>query len=245
MIGRPLLEAAVTSASAAAAAIRAGADRVELCSALEVGGVTPSQALLEATLATGAETHVLVRCRPGDFVFDADEVDLMCGEAASVTAAGAAGVVIGALGDDGLLDLDVIARMAAAARAIRTDVTVTIHRAVDVSADPIRCAAALAASAIAPDRILTSGGAPAAGEALAVLHRMVSAAGPIGVMAGGGVTVSAIPAIVDAGVSAVHLSAKRRERDHWALDPQIVAASRAALERSGRHGPTSSAHLSE
>ncbi|MFC4242335.1 copper homeostasis protein CutC [Gryllotalpicola reticulitermitis] len=225
-----LLEIAVTSDLAAALAQAHGADRVELCTALELGGVTPSQAAIEATVETGAQTHVLVRCRAGDFVYDDDEVRLMCREAADVVRAGAAGVVIGALDAAGELDLAAIERMADAARSARSDVSVTVHRAIDASADPVRSAARAAASAVRATRILTSGGRPSAGDAVDVITRMVAAAGAVQVMAGGGVTVDAIPRLTAAGVAAVHLSAKRRERDHWSLDPAIVAAARAALD---------------
>lgn len=226
---RPQLEIAVASDAAARLADAHGADRVELSTALELGGVTPSQALTEATLETGAETHVLVRCRAGDFVYDDDELRLMCREAAALVRAGAAGVVVGALDEAGELDLAAIERMSDAARAVNPAVAITVHRAVDASADPVRCARSLAASGIRPRRILTSGGRAAAGEATAVIAQMVAAAGPIEVMAGGGVTIAAIPALVATGVAAVHLSAKRRERDHWSIDPTLVTAARAAL----------------
>jgi len=225
-----LLEIAVTSDAAAARARAQGADRVELCTALELGGVTPSQAAIEATVDSGAETHVLVRSRAGDFVYDDDEVRLMCREAADVVRAGAAGVVIGALDAAGELDLAAIERMTDAARAVRAEISITVHRAVDASADPVRSAARLAASALRPTRILTSGGRAAAGDAVDVIARMVAAAGAIQVMAGGGVTIGAIPHLVAAGAAAVHLSAKRRERDHWSLDPAVVAAARRALD---------------
>ena len=142
---RPQLEIAVTSATAAAQAIGHGADRVELCVALETGGVTPSQALVEATLATGAESHVLVRSRPGDFLYEPDEVALMAQEAATLVRAGVHGVVIGALTEAHTLDLSAMRIMADAARAVRADVSVTIHRCIDASRDPIEAATALAA----------------------------------------------------------------------------------------------------
>ena len=225
----PLLEIAVTAPTAAATALALGADRVELCSALELGGVTPSQALLEAALEAGGETHVLVRSRPGDFVYAADEVELMRREARAVVRAGAAGVVIGALTPAGELDLEAIAAIADAAREARSDVQITVHRAIDASADPVRCAAALATSPLAPTRLLTSGGAEAVGDALDVVRAMVAAAGPVQVMAGGGVTPAVIPALLGVGVAAVHLSAKRTVREHWELDPAVAAAARAGV----------------
>ncbi len=229
----PELEIAVTSASAAAAGLARGADRVELCVALELGGVTPSQAVVAATLEICAQTHVLVRARPGDFVYAEDEVAQMSREAATITAQGAAGVVIGALRPDGRLDLDTTARIADAARSMRPDVAVTVHRAIDACNDPVEAVADLVASGLGVIRILTSGGAVAAGDGIATIASMVATAeGRIQIMAGGGVTLATIPAIVAVGVDAVHMSAKRPCRDHFTLDPELVTAARTLIPTS-------------
>jgi copper homeostasis protein len=227
------LEIAVTSDTAARLALAHGADRVELCTGLEVDGVTPSRGLRDATIATGAPAHVLIRSRPGDFVYTADEVRVMAADAADAVGRGAAGVVIGALREDGTLDLDALRVLADAARSARADVEITVHRAVDAvatGADPVRSAAALAASDLRPTRILSSGGRAAAGEGADVLAEMVAVADGIQIMAGGGVVPAAIPALIGAGVSAIHLSAKGPERDHWTIDPAVVAAARAAVD---------------
>src|SRR3954469_20996195 len=218
----PALEIAVTTASAAAAALAGGAARVELCTALEIGGVTPSQAVIEATLEVGIGTHVLVRARAGDFVYDTDEVAQMAREATIVTAQGAAGVVVGALRQDGRLDLDAITRIAGAARTVRPDVAVTVHRAVDAGIDPVAAVTDLMGSGLDVTRLLPSGGAAAAGDGIATIAGMVAAAdGRIEIMAGGGVTLATIPALVAAGVDAVHMSAKRPHRDHFTLDHRL------------------------
>jgi copper homeostasis protein len=231
----PELEIAVTSASAAGIAIARGADRVELCAALELGGVTPSQALIEATLAVCAETHVLVRARPGDFVYAAEEVEQMSREAATTTAQGAAGVVIGALSPDGHLDLDAIARIAGAAREAQPNVAVTVHRAVDACADPVTAITDLIASGLGVTRVLTSGGAIAAGDGITTIASMVAAAGGhIQIMSGGGVTLAAISGLIEVGVDAVHMSAKRPCRDHFTLDPGLVEAASTLVASSGR-----------
>lgn len=251
MSARPALEIAVTSPAGARAARENGADRVELCTALELGGLTPSAALVEAVAAVGLPVQVLVRCRPGDFVHDAEEIALMAAEVRSVIASGAAGVVIGALTADGALDTDAVARLAEAARASGRPVEVTLHRAVDQSADPVATAALLPSLGLT--RVLTSGGAPAAAEELAVIGAMVAAAPGVQVMAGGGVRLADIPALASAGVASVHLSAKTRaprrlgsswiplgaggasaEQDtHFVTDPEVVAQARRALEAVG------------
>lgn len=242
---RPALEIAVTSPAGARIALAHGADRVELCTGLELGGLTPSAALVEAVAAVGLPVHVLVRCRPGDFVHDAEETALMAAEVRSVIASGAAGVVVGALTADGGLDTDAVARLAAAAHDAGRPVEVTLHRAIDVSADPVATAALLPGLGLT--RVLTSGGAPAAAQGLARLAAMVEAAPGVQVMAGGGVRPADIPALTAAGVAAVHLSAKRRaaprrggawiplgaaaEQDtHFVTDPAVVAEARHMLE---------------
>lgn len=229
------LEIAVTTASAAGAALAGGADRVELCTALELGGVTPSQAAIEATLEVCADTHVLVRARPGDFLYDTDEITQMAREAATVTAQGAAGVVVGALRPDGRLDLDAIARIVGAARTVRPDVAVTVHRAVDAAIDPVAAVTDLVGSGLGITRVLTSGGATAAGDGMATIAGMVDAAdGRIEVMSGGGVTLATIPALVAVGVDAVHMSAKRPHRDHFTLDHRLVEAASSLIATSVR-----------
>ncbi|WUS99428.1 copper homeostasis protein CutC [Streptomyces sp. NBC_00708] len=248
MSPRPALEIAVTSPAGARAARENGADRVELCTALELGGLTPSAALVEAVAAEGLPVQVLVRCRPGDFVHDAEEIALMAAEVRSVIASGASGVVIGALTADGALDTEAVARLADAARASGRPVEVTLHRAVDQSADPVATAALLPSLGLT--RVLTSGGAPAAAEGLATIAAMATAAPEVEVMAGGGVRLADIPALASAGVASVHLSAKTRaprragsawvplgaggtsaEQDtHFVTDPEVVARARRALE---------------
>ncbi|MGW1183790.1 copper homeostasis protein CutC [Streptomyces drozdowiczii] len=251
MSPRPALEIAVTSPAGARAARENGADRVELCTALELGGLTPSAGLVEAVAAEGLPVQVLVRCRPGDFVHDAEELALMAAEVRSVIASGAAGVVIGALTADGALDVPAVARLAEAARASGRPVEVTLHRAVDQSADPVATAALLPSLGLT--RVLTSGGAPAAAEGLATIAAMAAAAPEVEVMAGGGVRLADIPALVSAGVASVHLSAKARaprrpgsawvplgaggtsaEQDtHFVTDPGVVARARRALDLAG------------
>ncbi|MFF4765584.1 copper homeostasis protein CutC [Streptomyces sp. NPDC001255] len=245
---RPTLEIAVTSAAGARVARDHGADRVELCTGLELGGLTPSAALVESVAAVGTPVQVLVRCRPGDFVHDAEELALMTAEVRSVIASGARGVVIGALTAEGTLDVEAVARLRDAAREADPAAEVTLHRAIDVAADPVGTAALLPALGLT--RVLTSGGAPAAGQGLDRLAAMVAAAPGVRVMAGGGVRPADIPTLLAAGVDAVHLSAKRRapvrggaawvplgvssasaEQDtHFVTDAGVVAEARGALD---------------
>ncbi|MGH3354101.1 MAG: copper homeostasis protein CutC, partial [Nocardioides sp.] len=144
------LEIAVTSEAGACAARTGGATRVELCSALEVGGITPSQGLVEAVLDAIGDTdaddgwqgvHVLVRPRPGGFRYSWEERDLLRREAEMVLEAGADGIVIGALTEHGDPDVDWIRQLAHLAAGY--DATVTFHRAIDLTADPVAAIRAL------------------------------------------------------------------------------------------------------
>lgn len=251
--GMPALEIAVASPTGARTAQHGGADRVELCAALELGGVTPSQGLIEAAVETGVAVHVLVRPRPGDFVYDADELALTERELRAAIRSGAAGVVVGALTRDGRIDRPAVARLAALARAEHPAIRVTVHRALDHSSDPVLALADLAGLPAESriDRVLTSGGASRAGLGLETLRRLVDSGSGIEVMAGGGVTIADIPLLVGVGVHAVHLSAKRTvtaaptsgtrpalgaqdAAAHSVTDAAIVAEARATLDAAVR-----------
>lgn len=235
------VEIAVQDAAGARLAIDAGADRLELCQALGAGGLTPSIALIEATCAAvgGDRVNVLVRPRGGGFVYDADEVALVAADVAAAVAAGAGGVVVGALDDDGLLDRRALRRWRDAAG----DAAVVFHRAIDASADPDAVFDALCDERV--DRVLTSGAAPRTADGIDRLARFVRRGGDrIEVMAGGGIVPDDIPAIARTGVAAVHLSARGRAgldaaagpgggaEGHDVTDPDVVAAAVAAARPS-------------
>lgn len=239
------LEIAVTSPDGARTARDNGADRVELCSALELGGLTPSEGSVALTVESGIPTFALLRCRPGDFVYDASEIRTMEREARCLAAAGVAGVVVGALQEDGSVDVDGTKRLIAAARGVAPAVRVTFHRAIDHAGDPVEVIAGLADLGV--DHVLTSGGADTALEGAQTIARMSGAARCVGITAGGGLTPSTIGTVVGAGATAVHMSAKlRRERAsragvslgasdtgnaYFVTDAATVRAARAALER--------------
>ena len=210
------LEIAVQDADGAAIALEAGADRLELCAALGLtGGLTPSMATIKSVVAVGLPVHVLVRNRPGGFVYSADEVSVMAADVAEVIEAGAAGVVIGALTVGREVDVVATAQMTQAARvaalAVGRDIEVTYHRALDVCDDPASQLKVLAD--IGVDRVLTSGGAAKAPDGAEVLAELVNAQSGVQIMAGGGVSVESIPSLIGLGVDAVHLSAKAVKPD--------------------------------
>ena len=176
-------EACCTSLEAVLAAERTGAQRVELCERLEVGGVTPSEPLLRSVLgATHLPVNVLVRPRGGDFVYTEEETQAMLEAIRLCRELGVNGVVIGALTSAGEVDLPLMRRLIAAARPL----SVTFHRAFDETADPL--AALEDVIALGCDRLLTSGHAPDAFTGRALIGELVRrAAGRIVVMAGCGV----------------------------------------------------------
>ncbi|GAA1697988.1 copper homeostasis protein CutC [Fodinicola feengrottensis] len=195
------LELSVDTLEGAVAADRLGVDRIELCSAAALGGLTPGPGLLAAVLdRTTAQVHMLVRPRDGDFRYAPEEVETLVKDVAHAVSAGAAGVVVGALTATGDLDLPVLAELVAAAGGR----SVTLHRAIDVCRDPLAAVENVAELGI--NRVLSSGQAVRAEDGIAVLAGMVRvAAGRVAVMACGGVRAANAGAIVRAtGVRDLH-----------------------------------------
>ena len=175
------LEVCVDSTASALAAKRGGADRLELCADLIIGGTTPSLALVRQVKAeTGLPVRALLRPRFGDFCYDRYELAQMAETAAALVQAGADGIVTGVLTPEGELDVDALrpiyAAARAAAKAAGRPVVCTLHRAFDVCKDPF--AALEAAKALNLGTILTSGQAASAPAGASLLRRLVEAAGP-------------------------------------------------------------------
>ena len=127
-----LLEVIATTVGDAKAAARAGADRLELVTAISEGGLTPGIGLIEAVVAAvPIPVNVIVRPHSRSFVYDADDLRVIERDVRAAVAAGANGVVFGALDARGDVDLDALARIAAAANGR----DLTFHRAFDVSRD--------------------------------------------------------------------------------------------------------------
>jgi len=210
-VNRLQLELAVQDAAGARVARAVGADCVELCSALRAtGGVTPSMATIEHALAVGPlPVHVLVRCRPGPFVYTHEELTTMGRDAVLAARAGAYGVVIGALTEAGAIDIDATIYLRDAVWAAMPTVQVSFHRAMDVAIASGQAAAAMDdLMRLGVARVLTSGAAARSIDGLATLGRLAKqAAGRIQIVAGGGVRPEDVEALARAGVDAVHMSA--------------------------------------
>lgn len=177
-----VLEVCVDDADGLAAAIAGGADRIELCSALGVGGLTPTRGFMHLAARSPIPVNAIIRPRIGGFVYSDDEIAVMLDDIEAACEAGLAGVVIGASSPDGSLDRATLQRLIRAAAKL----DVTLHRAFDLVPD--FHAAVETAIDLGFSRILTSGGARHAEAGLPVLQRAAEVgAGRISIMPGGGV----------------------------------------------------------
>lgn len=185
----------------ALAAEEGGAERVELCAALEVGGLTPPEELIAASVARlRIPVFVLVRPRAGSFVLSRSELVATVEGIRRVASLGAAGIVAGALTPEGRVDVPATAEMIAAAGGL----PFTFHRAFDEVADQAEALEALIGLGVG--RVLTSGGAETAEAGAGRIGALVrQAAGRIGILAGGSVRAHNVAALVRAtGVAEVH-----------------------------------------
>jgi len=203
-----LLEICVDSYESAVRAASAGADRLELCGELLVGGISPSPYLIrQVQRAVEIPVNVLLRPRFGDFCFTKEEKEVLLEEVEFCSLVGVNGVVIGALTGYGDLDVEFLRQCADRAGGMK----LTLHRCFDVCRDPFE--ALEQAVRLGFDTILTSGQAAKAPEGLPLLKQLKhQAAGRIHIMAGSGVSPSNIPAIFRAtGITHYHFSAKKSE----------------------------------
>lgn len=147
-----ILEVCIDSLASARAAVRGGADRLELCGALALGGLTPYTELLRQIRR---ESDIAIRClmrpRAGDFLYTTEEIELMAAQIRELKSAGADGFVIGCLTAEGDLDYDAMNPLIEAADGAG----LTLHRCIDVSRDPVKTY--LDAKEMGIDTVLTSG----------------------------------------------------------------------------------------
>lgn len=191
------------------AAVAGGAGRIELCSGLLDGGLTPSIATIEFAVNSGLqEVNVLIRPRPGDFLYSDYEVSLMERDIELAVKAGATGVVIGALTPDGEVDKKLCERLITKARIVNPRTNVTFHRAFDLVRNPEKSLEDVIC--LGCDCILTSGLAPTALAGAGMLRDIVSlAAGRIRIMAGCGVNPGNAETIIrKSGVGIIHSTAR-------------------------------------
>lgn len=203
-----ILEVAVDSLASARAAIAGGADRLELCGALAVGGLTPYAELLKQVRA---ESNINIRClmrpRGGDFLYTKEEILMMAAQIENLRKLGADGFVIGCLTAEGELDGKAMEPMLKAAEGTG----LTLHRCIDVSRDP--CKTYLDAKELGIDTVLTSGAAGSSLQGMETIGKLLQlrdeVQGPE-VLIGGGVKATVISAFKERfpGACAFHMSGK-------------------------------------
>ena len=200
----PLLEVLVDSVESARAAASGGADRLELCQNLFEGGTTPSAGLLATVRrAVDLPCQVMIRPRGGDFLYSECEFEVMRHDLLVARELGAAGVVLGLLRADGTVDSERTLELVNLARPM----TVTFHRAVDMTRDPLEALETLIG--IGVDRVLTSGGEATVLEGLETIAEMIRKAEErIIVMPGGGIRERNVERVLKAtGARELHVSA--------------------------------------
>jgi copper homeostasis protein len=203
-----IYEICVDSVAGVRAAKAQGAHRVELCANLLEGGTTPSRGMIRrARSIAGIGLQVIIRPRGGDFLYDDDEFAIMQTDIDTAKEEGADGVVIGLLTADGEVDMPRTRELIARARPL----SVTFHRAFDMTRDPFAALATLIELGI--DRILTSGQEASVLEGLPLIADLIHRAGDrIIIMPGGGITPRNAERII--------AEAKPKEMHFAALEPE-------------------------
>jgi copper homeostasis protein len=192
MKNRPLLEICVETLAAGLAAERGGADRIELCEDLSVGGVTPSVELMHAARA---QIHIpifaMIRPRGGDFFYSEEEFGAMIRALATAKESGMDGAVFGLLDADRRVDVRRMRTLVEMARPL----PVTFHRAFDETANLMQALGEVIGTGAS--RILTSGGEAGVEEGIATIAELVDASrGRIAIMPGGGISAGNIERVL-------------------------------------------------
>ena len=243
-----ILEVCVDSVESAICAAVGGADRLELCAGLAVGGLTPSMALYERVReCVEIPVHVLLRPRAGDFLYSQEEFEVLLRQARAFREAGADALVVGCLTREGCLDRERLGRLAEAAAGRK----MTLHRAFDMCEDLVK--ALEDAKKLGVHTILTSGGYGRAHDGVEMLRCLHEQAGPVDIMAGAGVDAKEILFLHrHAGLTSFHMSGKKRvesgmiyrnprvnmglpglsEYEGWQTDSEEVRRAKEALRQA-------------
>ncbi len=213
---RVLLEVCIENAAGLAAAEAGGADRLEVCSALSVGGLTPSAGLMRRVADSTIPAVAMIRPHAGGFIFSKEDRLVMLDDIAQVQDIGLAGVVLGASRADGTLDTDLLAELCEAAGPLEK----CLHRAFDLTPDPFE--AIDQAIELGFSRILTSGQTTSVPDGLPLLRELVAyAAGRISILPGGGIRrVNVGEVIRGIGTREIHASCSRKDED---TAPELIA----------------------
>jgi copper homeostasis protein len=197
-----ILEVCVDSVESAVAAEQGGAERVELCSDLEHGGITPSIGLIRSVREkVSLKLHVMIRPRAGDFCYSDPEFEVMKRDIQEIKKSGADGLVFGILSDDRTIDSPRTSILLDLGRPL----SVTFHRAFDETVDLVAALRELVK--LGADRVLTSGGKASVEAGISSLAEFVRKSGTsIGILAGGGITHENVVEVVKkTGIEEVHV----------------------------------------
>lgn len=235
-----MIEVCVEGVDGAVAAAEGGADRVELCASLIEGGITPSLGTVRAAVAAvRVPVMVMVRPRGGDFLYSEREFASMLDDVAALRSSGAAGVVFGCLTADGAIDEARTRALVEAARPL----SVTVHRAFDMTADPRTALEALVRCGV--DRVLTSGQQVRGIDGVGMLAALVrQAAGRIIVLGCGALDTATIGAVRrEAGLAELHFSAPAVVASAMGYRNPALAMGGDNPEREYRHTVTDPARV--
>ena len=231
----PLLEVCAQSLTSALIAQQGGADRIELCAALELGGITPSASTINAALQ---KLHipicVLIRPRAGDFCYTDAEYETMKSDIIHCKNARVAGVVVGALLPDATFDWEKMKGFA----QVAAPMPVICHRAFDYVKNPLEALEMLIQ--LGYQRVLTSGTERDVWKGKETLKNWVEKAqNRIEIMPGGGITTENLPILMqEIGATSFHFSAKKHIKspfltaenmDYWETDLETVQKTVAIL----------------
>jgi len=229
-----LLEICAGSVASALAAQEGGADRIELCSALPLDGLTPGYGTIkEVKRLLSIPVYVLVRPREGDFLYSKEELAAICGDIYAAKELGADGIVCGALDRYGNIDVEAMEQIMKASKGV----SFTFHRAFDVCRNPLESLEILMEMGV--NTLLTSGQAATAVEGTGLIKELAATAQAKGltIMAGCGIKAAHVAALaLETGVAAIHLSAKKKiigampRHDYYQTDADEVRNCRKIID---------------
>lgn len=220
-----LIEICVDSVASAVAAERGGAARIELCSGLDDGGVTPSAGMIEAVRSKiSIGLQVIIRPRAGDFCYEPQEFEVMRKDILTAKSLGADGVVLGILDPNAHVDVSRTRDLVMLARPMN----VTFHRAFDVSSDLFRALDDVCNTGAS--RLLTSGGEQNCVRGAETIRKLVElGSGRIAIMAGRGINESNATSIIErTGVSEIHVGSST-----YAATPMLHRSRRISMGKKG------------
>ena len=219
-----IVEVCANSLQSALNAEQAGADRLEVCIELGVGGITPSYGMLEELKKLiSIPMHVLMRPRSGDFTYSTSEFAVMLRDIAVCRDLGYEGIVSGVLKQDYTLDIDRTEQLYKVSEGMQF----TFHRAFDWVADPMNTLKTLEAMGL--DNILTSGQAKSASEGLSLLKKLLRVAERVNIIPAGGIRPDNALLFKESGFKVIHLSGVRLIRT-LGEKPMIEMNSKALLK---------------